>query len=219
MDSGEHIAVIGPSGAGKTTLLHVLACAIKPSAGSLENVALTLAYYAGSAPSGTALSAAPSTAGTYTVVASFAGSTNYSARGQSISRGAWGYGIRQTKMVQTRVPLAFAIFSLFWIATGIISLTVGYRIGVALMLEGGAGPLAGPSVVAGALADLAIGLAIALRPATRFGLYGAIALTLFYVVAGTLLVPRLWAEPLGPLLKIWPILALNLILLAILEER
>jgi outer membrane protein assembly factor BamB len=35
------------------------------------------------------------------------GSTNYSARGHSISRGAWGYGIRQTKMVQTRVPLAF----------------------------------------------------------------------------------------------------------------
>ena len=34
--SGEQIAVIGPSGAGKTTLLHVLACAIRPSAGTLE---------------------------------------------------------------------------------------------------------------------------------------------------------------------------------------
>lgn len=116
-------------------------------------------------------------------------------------------------------PLAFTIFSVFWITTGIISLTAGYRIGVALMLEGGAGPLAGPSVVAGALADLAVGLAIAFRPSTRWGLYGAIGLTLFYVVAGSVLVPRLWAEPLGPLLKIWPILALNLILLAILEER
>jgi hypothetical protein len=39
------------------------------------------------------------------------------------------------------------------------------------------------------------------------------------VVAGTLLLPRLWAEPLGPMLKIWPILALNLFLLAILDER
>jgi len=35
------------------------------------------------------------------------GSTNYSARGQSISRGAWGYGIRQTKQLLPRVPLAF----------------------------------------------------------------------------------------------------------------
>ncbi len=32
---GEQLAVIGPSGAGKTTLLHLLACALKPSAGSL----------------------------------------------------------------------------------------------------------------------------------------------------------------------------------------
>jgi phosphonate transport system ATP-binding protein len=31
--SGEHVAVIGPSGAGKTTLLHVIACALRPSAG------------------------------------------------------------------------------------------------------------------------------------------------------------------------------------------
>lgn len=34
-------------------------------------------------------------------------STNYSARGHMISRGAWGYGIRQTKQVLPRVPLAF----------------------------------------------------------------------------------------------------------------
>ena len=34
--AGEQIAVIGPSGAGKTTLLQVLACAQKPTAGSLR---------------------------------------------------------------------------------------------------------------------------------------------------------------------------------------
>jgi phosphonate transport system ATP-binding protein len=33
--SGEPLAVIGPSGAGKTTLLHVLACAHRPTAGTL----------------------------------------------------------------------------------------------------------------------------------------------------------------------------------------
>jgi phosphonate transport system ATP-binding protein len=32
---GEQVAVIGPSGAGKTTLLHALACALRPSDGSL----------------------------------------------------------------------------------------------------------------------------------------------------------------------------------------
>ncbi len=33
--AGEQVAVIGPSGAGKTTLLHLMACALKPSSGSL----------------------------------------------------------------------------------------------------------------------------------------------------------------------------------------
>ena len=44
--------------------------------GSLEGVGLTLSYYAGTTP----LGAAPSAAGTYTVAASFAGSTDYPAR-------------------------------------------------------------------------------------------------------------------------------------------
>ena len=35
VQSGEQVAVIGPSGSGKTTLLHLMACALKPAAGSL----------------------------------------------------------------------------------------------------------------------------------------------------------------------------------------
>ena len=36
LERGEHAAIIGPSGAGKTTLLHLLACALRPSAGELQ---------------------------------------------------------------------------------------------------------------------------------------------------------------------------------------
>jgi uncharacterized protein YbjT (DUF2867 family) len=116
-------------------------------------------------------------------------------------------------------PCAIVVFSLFWMATGFISFTAGYRSGVNLMLEAGAGGLAEPSVIAGALADLVVGAAIAFRPTHKYGLYGALALSLFYFAAGSVLVPRLWAEPLGPLVKIWPILMLNLALLAIREDR
>ena len=50
------------------------------TAPELEGVAPTLTYYAGSGTSGTNLgSAAPSAAGTYTVVARFPGSADYAA--------------------------------------------------------------------------------------------------------------------------------------------
>jgi hypothetical protein len=48
-------------------------------ASSLEGVTLTLTYYAGSTASGTPLAGTPNSAGTYTVVAQFAGSTDYTS--------------------------------------------------------------------------------------------------------------------------------------------
>ncbi len=48
-------------------------------AASLEGVSPTLTYYAGTAASGTPLSGAPSAAGTYIVVANFAGSADYTS--------------------------------------------------------------------------------------------------------------------------------------------
>lgn len=116
-------------------------------------------------------------------------------------------------------PLAIAVFAFFWFLTGVVSLGPGYDIGVALMQEGGAGPLSGPSVVAGGLADIAIGAGLLWHRTTRLALFAALAITIFYIVAGTAILPRLWEEPLGPMMKVWPILALNLILLAILDER
>lgn len=115
--------------------------------------------------------------------------------------------------------IVFTVLPAFWIGTGVISLTRGYPTGVDLMRGAGAGYLSGPAVIAGALADVAIGIAIAWRPLTRYGLYAALALSMFYIVAGTILRPDLWTEPLGPLLKIVPILVLHLIALAILDER
>ncbi|UFM66921.1 SDR family oxidoreductase (plasmid) [Paracoccus sp. MA] len=116
-------------------------------------------------------------------------------------------------------PVLFVVLVLFWTLTAVISLTTGFENGLELMHRARTGALAGPGVVAGALADLAIGLAIAWRPTARRGLWAAIGLSCFYIVAGTLLLPELWNEPLGPLLKIWPILVAHFVALAILDER
>ena len=117
-------------------------------------------------------------------------------------------------------PLIFGVFGLFWIVTGIISLGPGWEIGMSYVREGGLEEnFAAITVIAGALADLAIGSAILWRPASRYGLWAALIISLVYVVIGTMLVPRLWADPLGPMLKIWPVLMLNLVAMAIREDR
>ena len=115
--------------------------------------------------------------------------------------------------------VAIGTFALFWLMTGLVSLGPGYDLAVAYMEGAGAGPLSAPSVIAGGAADLAVAATIAWRPTAKRALQAALLLSLFYLAAGTIMLPGLWRDPLGPMMKIWPILALNLLCLAILDER
>jgi hypothetical protein len=116
-------------------------------------------------------------------------------------------------------PIAIGIFALFWLMTGLVSLTIGYPRAVAVMESTDAAAVAELSTIAGGLTDILVFCLIAWRPTAKLGLVLAFLVSLFYIAAGTLLVPILWADPLGPMMKIWPILALNLVCLAILDER
>jgi hypothetical protein len=116
-------------------------------------------------------------------------------------------------------PVVFGVFGLFWVATGLISFG-GWDIAMSLMREGGIEePLASLSIVAGASADVLIGLAVLYRPTSRQGLYAALLISVTYTIIGSILAPSLWREPLGPMLKILPIMVLNLVALAICEDR
>ncbi len=116
-------------------------------------------------------------------------------------------------------PLVLAALSLFWIASGLLSLGPGHGIAGRWLGEAGAGGFAPVLIVGGGLVDVAIGLAIAVRATARLGLCAAMLVSLAYALAGTILLPSLWLDPLAPLLKIIPILALNLVALAILDDR
>ena len=117
-------------------------------------------------------------------------------------------------------PIVLAGLAAFWIVTGLLSLTAGYPAARDLLLEAGATrALANAGVVAGSLADIIIGTLIAVRRTAAPALYAAIAVSMFYFVAGTVVLPQLWADPLGPLLKIIPIVILSFVALAILDER
>jgi hypothetical protein len=107
----------------------------------------------------------------------------------------------------------------FWIATGVISLGPGWEGGIDYLRRAGAGGLAPGGVIAGALIDVLIGLGIAFRRTTKAALAAAAVVSIAYLVAGSFLLPALWSDPLGPLLKILPILALILGARAIAEDR
>jgi uncharacterized protein YbjT (DUF2867 family) len=116
-------------------------------------------------------------------------------------------------------PLAIGVFALFWLITGIVSLGPGREEAIGLVELTAAARWAEPMVIGGAWFDIAMGIALLFRRTARPALLTAFFATLLYLLSGTLLMPALWADPLGPLMKIWPILALNLVCLAILDER
>ncbi len=81
------------------------------------------------------------------------------------------------------------------------------------------GALADIILIGGAVFDILLGLLLLWRRATRAVLITMLAVTPVYVLVGTLLAPQLWADPLGPLTKIVPMLVATLFTLAVLEER
>lgn len=116
-------------------------------------------------------------------------------------------------------PMVLGVLALLWIVTGLISLGPAFTGGADLLREAGAGRLAAALAIAGALADLVIGLGIAWRRTSRSALWAGLALSVFYALAASVLLPGLWLDPLGPLVKILPILALHGVALATLRDR
>ena len=116
-------------------------------------------------------------------------------------------------------PLITGVLSLFWLASGLVALARFPLATGILTGRGFAGGVAAALVLVGALADLALGALILIRRTTAPAAAGMVVLTLVYLVEATLLVPDLWADPLGPLVKTLPGLVLALVAIAIATDR
>ena len=116
-------------------------------------------------------------------------------------------------------PLAIGGFALFWLISGLVSLGPGWEQALATMRATPAAFWSELAVGGGALLDLLIGAAMIFRRTAKPALLAALAASLLYVMLGSLLAPSLWADPLGPLMKVVPILLFNLLCLAIVDER
>lgn len=116
-------------------------------------------------------------------------------------------------------PLIFATLSLFWLLSGIVALLRFNASSAHLLSAGATAAVAAGITLATSLADIALGIGIAFRRHAGLALKGMIALSLAYLGSATVLAPELWADPLGPLVKVLPSIVLALVALAILDER
>lgn len=115
-------------------------------------------------------------------------------------------------------PMVILCLSVFWLLSGLIPLFEIQRAAshfLPFMPETAAIAI----TVATCLLDMALGLGVLLRPYARKAMAGMLLVTASYLAGGTLLEPELWLDPLGPLVKVLPSIALTLIAMATLDER
>ncbi len=99
-------------------------------------------------------------------------------------------------------PLLRLSIALLWILSGVFSLTIGKSHGTELLASANiTGFLSGLIIYLFGFIDILIGIAVLLRWRFLLMCWLQIVLIVAYTVVGSILVPSLWADPLGPLLK------------------
>ncbi|MEP3636483.1 MAG: SDR family oxidoreductase [Paracoccaceae bacterium] len=116
-------------------------------------------------------------------------------------------------------PILIATLVVFWALSGVIGFIRVNEAARVLEHVGWPHALAVASVLFWAVVDIGIAAAFAYRPWAKTACWCAIGVSLFYLGASTLFVPALWLDPLGPLIKVFPGIALALVARVALETR
>lgn len=116
-------------------------------------------------------------------------------------------------------PLAIGMLAAFWIASGVIGLARIDAAAAMLTSVGVGAREAHSTVVAGAVADVLLGLGVCNRRQAPTALCLMMLVSAAYLVGASLLRPDLWSDPMGPLTKVLPAAVLACLVLAIMDER
>ena len=116
-------------------------------------------------------------------------------------------------------PILIATLVIFWALSGLIGFIRVNEAARVLEHVGWPHASAVASVLFWAVVDIGIAAAFAYRPWAKKACWCAIGVSLFYLAASTLFVPALWFDPLGPLIKVFPGIALALVVRVALETR
>ena len=117
------------------------------------------------------------------------------------------------------LPLAIATLSFFWVSTGLVALSDVPRAMSVLTDRDAAHIFAAIAVMGGLIADIALGLAILVRRWARAATVGMVALSKIYLLGSVFIAPDLWTDPMGPMVKVVPGIALAFLVWMLLEDR
>lgn len=117
------------------------------------------------------------------------------------------------------LPFVVAALAGFWLLSGIIGLMRLDAAAATLTGAGWSAAVANSAVIAFSIVDIGLAGLIVLRRAARRASIAMATVATFYLVAGSLVTPELWADPLGPLIKIVPAILLSIAAATMLEER
>ncbi|MDE2412894.1 MAG: SDR family oxidoreductase, partial [Sphingomonadales bacterium] len=116
-------------------------------------------------------------------------------------------------------PLALAILCAVWLISGVLGLS-RTAAAASLLEQGGFTPaMTQMAVIAGSLVDIALALAIMIRPSSKTALTASLVVGIGYCLGALTFRPDLWLDPLAPMLKVLPMLCLTLACLAMADER
>ncbi len=126
---------------------------------------------------------------------------------------------RTAARVYLALPFAIATLSLFWLLSGAIGLIQTPEAMRVLTSTGTSPTFAASSVIGGGIADILLGGAILIRRHTRKAAIGMICLSAAYLLGAALLTPALFADPLGPMVKILPGMTLAALVAMLMDDR
>lgn len=137
----------------------------------------------------------------------------------TLSHAALGPEHRLQARAALLMPLAIATLCLFWLLSGVIALVHLDDAATHLTAIGWPPGLAKASVAFWALVDIALGLAVLHRPSAPRACAAMIATSVIYLASATVLTPEMWADPLGPLVKVLPAVMLAALTPTLMETR
>ena len=126
---------------------------------------------------------------------------------------------RRAARMSLLTPFVLAVLFIFWFASGVIGLISLDAAAGVLIDAGWPDQLSRASVVFWAAVDIAIAVALLVRRFSGAACWAMVGVSLVYLISSTIVVPQMWLDPLGPLVKVLPGIVLALVGRVMLESR